>query len=60
MGPTREWFDTTNWRCTFEEYMACYCPECDKEDCKHRECYRRVPRIDGGLALCPRLKEIER
>ena len=26
------------------------------EDCVHREAYRRVPRIDGDLGLCPNLK----
>lgn len=29
-----------------------------KEDCIHRDAFRRVPEIDGGLGLCPRLKEI--
>lgn len=54
---TREEFAKTYWQCTYEEYMACYCPECDNENCIHRNCYRRVPEIDGGLALCPNLKE---
>lgn len=27
-----------------------------KEDCIHRNAYRRVPEIDGGLGLCPNLK----
>lgn len=58
-APTREEFNRMAWRCTYEEYIAMYCPECDKEDCKHRECFRRVPVIDGGLALCPNLKTVK-
>ena len=27
-----------------------------KEDCIHRDAYRRLPEIDGGLGLCPNLK----
>lgn len=53
----REWFEKTNWKCTYEDYLKCYCPDCEKQDtCKHSGCYRRVPEIDGGLALCPNLK----
>ena len=47
----------TNWKMTYEEYTKCYCPDCNKEDCLHRGAYRRVPEIDGGLGLCPNLKE---
>lgn len=54
---SREQFENnTNWRMTYEEYQKCYCPDCDKSNCPHRECYRRVPKIDGGLGLCPNLK----
>lgn len=36
----------------------CYCPKCsDKKTCIHHEAYRRLPREDGGLALCPKLKD---
>lgn len=56
---TREQFEKWDWKCSYEEYVACYCPDCDKKDCKHREAYRRVPVIDGGLGLCPRLKEVK-
>ena len=34
----------------------CYCPDCDKADCIHRNAYRRMPEVDGGLGLCPNLK----
>ena len=27
-----------------------------KADCIHRNAYRRLPEIDGGLGLCPNLK----
>lgn len=55
---TRERFvEETNWKMSYEEYKKCYCPECKREECPHREVYRRVPRIDGGLGLCPNLKE---
>lgn len=46
------------WKCSYEEYKACYCPDCDKkDDCIHSKAFRRMPVIDGGLGLCPRLKE---
>ena len=53
---TRERFKETNWKISYEEYKKCYCGECDKTDCIHRNAYRRVPEIDGGLGLCPNLK----
>ena len=53
---TKERFLETNWKMSYEDYKKCYCPDCDK-NCPHREAYRRVPKIDGGLGLCPRLKE---
>ena len=34
----------------------CYCPECEKENCIHREAYRRLPEKVGGLGLCPNLQ----
>lgn len=53
----REWFDRSAWKCTYDEYLACYCPDCEnKETCKHSGCFRRMPEIDGGLGLCPNLK----
>lgn len=55
---TREQFENnTNWKMTFEEYQKCDCTQCNKENCIHREAFRRVPVIDGGLGLCPNLKE---
>lgn len=54
---TRERFLKTNWKMTYEQFQKCDCTECDKEDCPHKYAFRRVPEIDGGLGLCPRLKE---
>lgn len=54
---TKEEYKNTNWKMTYEQYQKCYCPECDKANCPHREAFRRVSKIDGGLGLCPRLKE---
>lgn len=53
---TEERFKETNYKMSYEEYKKCYCGECDKVDCIHRNAYRRVPEIDGGLGLCPNLK----
>ena len=58
MMQTREEFAKTGWKMTYEEYQKCYCPDCDKRnDCVHFQAFRRVPMIDGGLGLCPNLKE---
>ena len=53
---TRERFAETGWKMTYEQYQKCDCTECDKEDYIHRDAYRRLPEIDGGLGLCPNLK----
>ena len=54
---TREQFENnTNYKMSYEEFQKCDCTHCDKKDCVHREAYRRIPRIDGGLGLCPNLK----
>ena len=54
---TRERFQEANYKMTYEEYQKCCCSECDKkETCKHRDAYRRLPDIDGGLGLCMNLK----
>ncbi len=55
---TREQFENnTNWKMTFEEFQKCDCTKCSKTDCIHREAFRRVQKIDGGLGLCPNLQE---
>ena len=40
--PTREWFAKTNYKMSYEEYIECYCPECERENCPHRDAYRRM------------------
>ena len=52
---TEQEFMYSGWKMSYEEYKECYCPDCDNETCGHRETYRRFPKIDGGLALCPNL-----
>lgn len=43
---------------TYEEYNACDCSKCEKADtCPHKNAYRRVPEIDGGLGLCSNLRK---
>ena len=54
---SKEQFERTAWKMSYAEYKKCYCPDCDREGCPHREAFRRIPRIDGGLGLCPNLKE---
>ena len=54
---TREQFENnTSWKMSFEEFQKCDCTQCKKENCPHRQAFRRVPVIDGGLGLCPNLK----
>lgn len=54
---TRKEFEDTLWKMSYEEYEKCYCPDCAEKNCIHRDAYRRLPKIDGGLGLCPKLKE---
>ena len=46
---TEDRFKETVYKMSYEEYKKCYCPD--------RESFRRVLEIDGGLGLCPNLKE---
>ena len=48
-------FEEAAFKMSYEEYLACNCIDCDNENCKHRNAYRRFPEIDGGLGLCPNL-----
>ena len=45
------------FKCSYEEYVLFQCDECRRENCIHRDCFRRIPVIDGGLGLCPNLRE---
>lgn len=53
---TKEQFANTGFRMTYAEYSACDCGKCSKENCPHRDAFRRFPFSDGGLALCPNLR----
>ncbi len=53
---TEQRFQETGFRMTYAEFSACDCTKCSRENCPHREAYRRFPFIDGGLALCPNLR----
>lgn len=54
---SKERFEETAYKMSYEEYKVCACTACNREDCIHREAYRRIPTIDGGLGLCPELIE---
>lgn len=59
MAITIEQFkENTNYKMTYEDFQKCDCTNCNKKDCVHRGAYRRMPVIDGGLGLCPNLKEV--
>lgn len=53
----KEFKERTGWKMSFEEYQKCDCTKCDNKNCVHRDAYRRVPEIDGGLGLCPKLSK---
>ena len=53
---TEERCKQTSYKMNYEECKKCCCGECDKVDCIHRNAYRRLPEIDGGLGLCSNLK----
>lgn len=49
----------TSWKMSYAEYVACCCERCTRENCPHRDAFRRVPLVDGGLALCPNLRGLD-
>ena len=53
---TEQRFQETGFRMTYAEFSACDCTKCSRENCPHRDAYRRFPFIDGCLALCPNLR----
>ena len=56
MRLSREEFEKTNYKMTYNEYCKCYCPDCERENtCIHSGAVRRLPRVDGGLGMCPNL-----
>ena len=60
MFTPEEFAARTTWKMSYSEYVACCCERCSRESCPHRGAFRRVPVVDGGLALCPNLKSIPR
>ena len=54
---TKKEFENTGWKMTYDEFLKCDCAKCNDEKCIHRGAFRRVPKIDGGLALCPNLRK---
>jgi hypothetical protein len=38
-----------------KDVEECDCSKCESESCPHRGAFRRLPRIIGGLGLCPNL-----
>lgn len=46
----------TSYKMSFKEYLLCDCTNC-QENCVHRDAYRRLPKIDGGLSLCKKLNK---
>lgn len=54
-----EAYERSAFRCTLPEYIAIQCRYCKRsENCPHKNAFRRVPVVDGGLGLCPNLKEV--
>ena len=55
---TEERFKQTSYygKISYETFKKCNCSECDRENCIHREAFRRMPVEVGGLGLCPTLK----
>lgn len=52
----REIYERLSTKLDYEIFIKCYCPECEKENCIHRDAYRRLPEKVGGLGLCPNLQ----
>ena len=50
----KRFYENSNYKMSFEEFCKCDCEACNKK-CIHKDCYRRLPRIDGGLGLCENL-----
>lgn len=57
MGATKEYFETTRRKMNSEVFLKCDCTACQRENCPHRDALRRLPKIYGGLGMCPNLKK---
>lgn len=49
---TKEILQKTNFKMSLDEYQRCDCASCGRQNCVHKNAYRRFPKIDGGLGLC--------
>ena len=54
----QEFRENTSYKCSYEEYKACCCENCYRSGCVHRNAYRRLPIVDGGLGLCRNLSSL--
>ena len=55
---TKEQFKKMELEMTYEEWKACYCPECsNKDNCPYCKSHSRFPQSIGGKALCPNLNK---
>lgn len=52
----KEFFRTTAYTCSYQEFRSFQCMNCERFYCIHRGAFRRVPKKDGGLGLCPNLE----
>lgn len=59
MFTAEEFKARTNWKMSYAEYVACCCTRCSREKCPHRDAFRRVPIVDGGMGLCPNLRGLD-
>ena len=59
MFTAEEFTARTNWKMSYSEYVACCCTRCSRDNCPHRDAFRRVPIVDGGLGLCPNLRGLD-
>lgn len=54
---TIEWDCSNGGHFDTEEINPCNCLNCGRQGCVHRGTFRRLPIDEGGLGLCPNLKE---
>lgn len=47
------------WFSAYGENAPCECSHCDRDECAHRESFRRLLKSVGGLELCPMFDETD-
>ena len=46
MKLSREEFEKTNYKMSYDKYCKCYCPDCERESsCPVSQMYLRLPRV---------------